>query len=450
MKKKLRLLKAWKSADGTEYTKGTILEIDDKTLIKELLDSKIGEDVEVIEAAQVKEAQRQKELGDIVKNVVKEVLEGIGVKDNKALGITVASKADEPNGGFESGEFVKDVIRAATPQGGISEKLIKHEKAAKGRLKAQGLNEDTDSEGGFLIPTEQSNTLLEKSVEEDFFLSKMFRLPMGSNTIKIPTIAETSRVDGSRSGGVLGYWTGEGIQKNKSNPKFGQVQISLNKLVVLTWTTDELLEDSPISIEPLISRLATKEINFKIKDAVFRGTGAGMPLGILDAPATVSVAKQGAQAADTIVSQNVIKMWSRLHPASRKNAMWFYNVDAFPQLIGLNIAMTSSDQLIWIPSGGISGKPFDTLFGAPAVPLEVCSTLGDLGDIVLVDMTQYIMGEKSGGVKAATSIHLRFDYDETAFRFVMRTDGQPWWNSALTPFKGTNTQSPWITLAERT
>lgn len=443
------MLKAWKSADGTEYAIGTILEIDDVALIKELLDGKIGEDIEVIEAAKGKEAQRQKELGDIVKKVVKEVFAGIGVKDNKALGITVASKADEPNGGFEPGEFVKDVLRAATPQGGISEKLIKHEKAAKARLKAEGLNEDTDSEGGFLLPTEQSNTMLEKSVEEDLFLSKIFRLPMSSNTIKIPTIAETSRVDGSRAGGVLGYWTGEGIQKTKSNPKFGQVQISLNKLIVLTWATDELLEDSPISIEPLINRLAISEINFKVKDAVFRGTGAGMPLGILNAPATVSVAKEGAQAADTIVSQNVIKMWSRTHPASRKNLMWFYNQDCFSQLIKLNIALTSTDQLIWMPAGGISGKPFDTLFGAPALPLEVCSTLGDLGDIVLVDMTQYIMGEKSGGIKSATSIHLRFDYDETAFRFVLRTDGQPWWNSALTPFKGTKTQSPWITLAER-
>lgn len=449
MKKKFRLLKDWKSADGTEYVKGTVLEIDDEALIKELLDGKIAEDIEAVEAVKVKEVQEQKRLGDIVKNVVTQVLEGLGVKDNKASGIQIlSSREDAPDGGFNPSEFVKDVIRAA--KGDVSEKLVKHEKAAKARLKAEGLNEDTDSEGGFLIPTEQSNTLLEKSVEEDFFLSKIFRLPMSSNTIKIPTIAETSRVDGSRAGGVRGYWTGEGIQKTKSNPKFGQVQIGLNKLVVLTWTTDELIEDSPISIEPLISRLAISEINFKIKDAVFRGTGAGMPLGILDAPCTVSVAKTGGQAADTITSTNVINMKSRLHPASWKNAMWFYNVDCFPQLIQMNIAMTSSDQLVWIPAGGISGKPFDTLFGAPAVPLEVSSTLGDLGDIVLVDMTQYIMGEKAGGVKSATSIHLRFDYDETAFRFVIRTDGQPWWNSALTPFKGTNTQSPFITLAERT
>lgn len=447
MKKKLRLLKNWKAPDGTEYEKGKILEIDDEALVKELLDGKIAEDIKAVEAVQLKEAQEQKKLGDVIKNVVTQVLEGLGVKENKSSGIQIlSSREDAPDGGFNPSEFVKDVIKAA--KGDVSEKLIKHEKAAKKRLKAEGLNEDTDSEGGFLLPEEQSNTLLEKSVEEDFFLSKIFRLPMSSNTIKIPTIAETSRVDGSRAGGVQGYWTGEGIQKTKSNPKFGQVQIGLNKLVVLTWTTDELIEDSPISIEPLISRLATSEINFKIKDAVFRGTGAGMPLGIIDAPCTVSVT--GAGAADTILSTDVINMKSRLHPASWKNAMWFYNVDCFPQLIQMNIAMTSSDQLVWIPAGGISGKPFDTLFGLPAVPLEVCSTLGDVGDIVLVDMTQYIMGEKAGGVKAATSIHLRFDYDETAFRFVMRTDGQPWWNSALTPFKGTNTQSPFITLAART
>jgi hypothetical protein len=50
----------------------------------------------------------------------------------------------------------------------------------------------------------------------------------------------------------------------------------------------------------------------------------------------------------------------------------------------------------------------------------------------------------------ASSIHLRFDYDQTAFRFVFRIDGQPWWPTAATPLYATSdTLSPFVTLAER-
>ena len=75
-------------------------------------------------------------------------------------------------------------------------------------------------------------------------------------------------------------------------------------------------------------------------------------------------------------------------------------------------------------------------------------TLGTQGDIGLADFSQYLIGDK-GGIKVATSIHLRFDYDETAFRFVLRYDGQPWWLSALTPRRGTSTLSPFVVLAVR-
>jgi hypothetical protein len=49
------------------------------------------------------------------------------------------------------------------------------------------------------------------------------------------------------------------------------------------------------------------------------------------------------------------------------------------------------------------------------------------------------------------SIHVKFDYDESVFRFVMRVDGQPWRASALTPYKGgsSNTLSHFIALSER-
>jgi HK97 family phage major capsid protein len=86
--------------------------------------------------------------------------------------------------------------------------------------------------------------------------------------------------------------------------------------------------------------------------------------------------------------------------------------------------------------------------GRPVIPVEYCSTLGTVGDIVLADLSQYIVIDK-GGVQTAESIHVRFAYDERTFRATYRIDGQPWHRSAITPANGSNTQSPFVALATR-
>jgi HK97 family phage major capsid protein len=90
------------------------------------------------------------------------------------------------------------------------------------------------------------------------------------------------------------------------------------------------------------------------------------------------------------------------------------------------------------------------LFGKPVIPIEHASAIGDVGDIMLADMSQYLLIEK-GGIQAANSIHIKFDYDEVAFRVTYRVNGQPLLASPLTPYKATSgrTLSPFVTLAAR-
>ena len=114
----------------------------------------------------------------------------------------------------------------------------------------------------------------------------------------------------------------------------------------------------------------------------------------------------------------------------------------------MNVDVGTGGQLVYMPPGGVSQAPFATLMGRPVVPTEFNATLGTVGDIQLVDFQQYLTAS-IGTVNAASSIHVAFLTDETVFRFTYRIDGQPWWATALTPFKGTNTQSPFITLATR-
>jgi HK97 family phage major capsid protein len=339
------------------------------------------------------------------------------------------------------GDQLRAVIEAAKPGGSIDPRLT---------IKAaSGLNETVGSDGGFLVQEDFVQELLKRTYETGVLASKCRKIPLSTNAggLKINAIDETSRANGSRWGGIQSFWEGEADLLPGSKPKFRQMELNLRKLTGLCYATDELLADAA-ALETVISEGFAEEFGFKMDDAIINGLGAGMPLGIMNSKALIQVAKEGAQAAGTINVQNVVNMWSRCWARSRQNAAWYINQDIEPQLFTMSLAVGTGGIPVYMPAGGVSGAPYGTLFGRPVIPLEQCQTIGTVGDIILGDLSQYLLIDK-GGINAASSIHVRFLYDENVFRFIYRVDGQPIWNVPVTPFKGSNTKSPFVALATR-
>ena len=334
------------------------------------------------------------------------------------------------------GEQLMAAYRAAMPGGKVDERLSTRA--------ASGLNETTPSDGGFLVQQDFVTELLKRTYETGILASKVKKIPISTNAngMKINAIDEDSRANGSRWGGVQTYWEGEADELTASKPKFRQMELSLKKLTGLCYATDELLQDAA-ALEAVIRQAFAEEFGFKIDDAILSGSGEGEPLGILNSGAIVTVAKEASQT-DTITVENLIKMWNRLWSRSRANAVWYINQELEPYLYTLKIG----DKPVYIPAGGLSEKPYGTLFGRPVVPIEQCSAAGEAGDIILADIGQYLLIDK-GGIKSASSIHVRFLYDENVFRFIYRVDGKPIWTKPLTPYKGSATVSPFVTLAKR-
>jgi HK97 family phage major capsid protein len=173
------------------------------------------------------------------------------------------------------------------------------------------------------------------------------------------------------------------------------------------------------------------------------------------APCLVNQAKEATQAVGSasIVTENIVNMWSRLSPKSMTRAIWLANPDTFPQLSTLTVNVGTGGMpvgLLQYNTSGIAGAPSVSILGRPLFFSPHCQTLGTSGDIILGDFSQYVTISKAGrDIETATSIHVKFIYDETAFRFVKRFDGEPWWASAVTPKHGTNTFSPFVSLATR-
>ena len=357
----------------------------------------------------------------------------LGQRDNRLLSLRSTDPADE--GGFSINGALGDEF-----VGGFT----------KSAFKQTGLNEGLGAEGGFLVDTDRQSGILQRVYDVGELLRRvdMVGISANSNGMTFNAVNETSRADGSRRGGIRAYWTAEGGTKTASQPAFRQLELKLRKVVGLVYATDELLQDAN-ALESWIMQNLPEELRFVVEDAIINGTGTGMPQGLIGSAARVLVAKETGQGADTIVTANIVKMWSRMWAPSRRNAIWLINQDCEPQLMQMSLAVGTGGAALYFPPGGLSAAPYATLLGRPVIAHESQPALGNQADVMLLDPREYQMIEK-GGVQSASSIHVQFTADETVFRFVYRCDGAPKWNSALTPKSGSgNTLSPYVILAER-
>lgn len=311
-----------------------------------------------------------------------------------------------------------------------------------------GLNTQVDSQGGFLVGTDRNMSIMERVYQVGQVLQRidLIGVSAGSNGMTFNAEDETSRANGSRRGGIQAYWMNEAGTFTPTKPKFREMELKLKKAGALVYATDEQLADSA-ALDSYIQRNLPDELRFIVEDAIFNGSGAGTPLGIINCGALISVAKEAGQGAATVYAENVIKMWARRWSGAN-DYVWMVNQDVTPQLHLMNLPFGTGGQLVYMPAGGLSGAPYATLYGRPVIEIEYAQTLGTVGDIMLISPSQYQAIDK-GGMQSASSIHVAFLTGETAFRFIYRFDGEPKWNSALTPKNGTATVSPFVALAER-
>lgn len=351
----------------------------------------------------------------------------------------------EPTGGFKSlGHFAWCVFKGGDGLRGEPSAV----QAIKGWMDLQqkapiGMFEESDPDGGLLVPRGFSTQIYERMLATNDILRYLSPIPVSGNTMTLPALKENSRVDGSRGGGVQGYWIGEADTYTPSRPKFRDLNLKLKKLIVMMVATDELIADSAVALDTFMLSRAPKEINFKINDAVLNGTGNAMPLGIMNSGSKITVSAVSAQGANTLVYANIVAMYSRITSGQRGSLIWLYNQDVEPQLMQMYMALgTAAGLAIFTPN--TAGNGF-SLMGRPAIVVEQAQTLGTAGDLIAFATDGYACITK-GGVESSMSIHLYFDTDQQAFKWRLRFDGQPYDEVALTPYKGSNTTSAIVVL----
>jgi HK97 family phage major capsid protein len=303
------------------------------------------------------------------------------------------------------------------------------------------------SEGGFLVPETLRSQLLQLALEKSVVRPRATVVPMETARVPFPMIDSTTNV-GSVFGGMVGYWAEESAAFQESNPKFGRIELDAKKLTGFALVPNELLADSLISFAALIERLWPQALAFFEDVAFMSGDGVGKPLGFLGAGNTAAIAvdAEAGQDADTIQIENILNMYARLLPASMSSAVWVVSQECIPQLYTMALSVGTGGAPVMLVNAAGPGPA--TMLGLPIVVSEKAGRLGDRGDISLVDLSYYLVGDRQV-MSADSSTDYRFGNDQTAFRILQRVDGRPWLKSAITPQNGGDTLSPFIELAAR-
>jgi HK97 family phage major capsid protein len=299
----------------------------------------------------------------------------------------------------------------------------------------------TSNDVGTMIPTQWASELWDQSLENEVVRPRCRIEPMTSDTKQIAGFTHSNGTDAPF--GISGGWTVEGAEITPDDPQARSILLSAKKLAALVQISNEAAADGT-SIDAQLTSALSRGLGWLLDVAFLTGTGAGQPLGVLNASCTITVDKESGQVADTIVYQNLTKMFSRLAPSSVNNAVWVASPTTIPQLLTLNYAIGTSGAAIPVMTNANGSF---TILTRPVVFTEKLPALGDKGDIMLCDFTQYVVGLRSEIVVEKSNMP-GFTRDTVYYRAKVRADGQPTWADPYTPKYG-STLSPFVTLQAR-
>lgn len=344
--------------------------------------------------------------------------------------------------GFRSIAEFASSVRAANPQGGggrMDERLL-------AAIPGNTMQNSGGGGEGFLVPLEYRQQIWDLVFGSQYDLMPYFTPETtASNGVEIAK-DETTPWGAT---GVQAAWRSEATQLTASKLLLDGGRVPLNELYAFVAATDEVLADAPL-MQSRLSLKASAAIAYKISDAIVWGDGVGKPLGFMKSGALVSQAAESGQASGTIVLDNVTKMRTRMMAGALARSMWIANIEIEPQLLKLQVG--NMPVMVPVGSGLREGLPNSgyMLNGRPLIYAEQGAALGTAGDLMLVSPENYYLLTKAGGgVDFAASIHLFFDYNMTAFRWIFRVGGQPFLTKPVSPARGATTKSHFVALANR-
>ncbi len=309
--------------------------------------------------------------------------------------------------------------------------------------KADNLTSQSGQLGGYTVPEVFLPDILTLVAEMSVVEKRATRIPMGSQTVKIPALDVTQTPtagDTAFLGGVFARWTEEGGAITETNPKFKQVELKAHEISGYTQASNTLLMDNAVGLETLLKTLFARALSHHKDYAFLQGNGVGKPLGILNSNALIGVDRSAGSAFGV---EDVAQMFSKLLPGwTTQSTVWVIHPTVVAKLLTM-VGTSLGGDLIFIER--IQDKPRMVILGIPVEVSEKVPALNKKGDVMLLDCQHYLVGSTQK-IEIAFSEHVAFLTNEGTWRFVERCDGQPWINQPVKLSDGNSTLSPFIAL----
>lgn len=190
-----------------------------------------------------------------------------------------------------------------------------------------------DSEGGYLVPDEFEDTLVQALRHENIVRAHAHVFQTNSGSHKIPVVT----AKGTAS------WIDEEGAIPDGDDTFGQQTIGAHKVGTIIKVSEELLNDSAFKLEEYFASEFARRIGDKEEDAFFNGDGVNKPLGVLAETGGAEVGVTTASAT-AITADEIINLFYSLEAPYRKNAIWIFN-DA--TMAAIRKLKDSTGQYLW-------------------------------------------------------------------------------------------------------
>ena len=266
----------------------------------------------------------------------------------------------------------------------------------------------TDSEGGFLVPSEFERTLVQALEEQNIFRQLARVITTASGDRKIPVVASKGTAS----------WVEEEGTIPESDDAFGQVSIGVYKLATVIKISEELLNDSIFNLEQYIAREFARRIGTKEEEAFFTGDGSGKPTGIFAASGGAGIGVTAA-ATSAITFDEIMDLYYSLKSPYRRNAVFITN-DATVKAI--RKLKDGNGQYLWQPSV-TAGQP-DTLLNRPLKTSAYVPVIGSAAKtIAFGDFSYYWVADRQGRAFQRLN-ELYAATGQVGFKATQRVDGK--------------------------
>jgi HK97 family phage major capsid protein len=322
--------------------------------------------------------------------------------------------------------------------------------AMRARPQNATFSERIPAEGGFLVPERLRAEVL------SYMTSAVIRpraLPvvMDSLTVPIPILDNPSQGSSAQAlGGLTFAWTAQGAAITPSAATFGAVKLVANKLdALLQDVPNELISDAPAFSDVFLPATIGQGLAWVEDDAFVNGTGVGEPQGLLNAPCAITTDRVTS---DSVGVGDIVSMYKQLAPQSKRsdNAVWLVSDGAFGQILdiatitGTNPAEAASGPSLWLEWDSQAG--FWRLLGAPCFPSDHMPALGTTGDVLLADLSLFLVGDRQELTIELSQRGAGFPADSGNYRIKARLDGRYWLQSSITLENG-SVVSPIVILS---